>query len=361
MCRDLVVLSLQLQELGEDPGFSKDSPAGERIRADYQDVDARFHRAMLRGSQNEMFHALANPVERALRHRIEQEWEGARGPGSGAGGNKRFPVRPAPLSLWLHRGLAAAVEQGHPEAARTFSRAILSEVAAGPLPLLDGIALEHALPLLDPGSMDADSGGWEQFQHAIKAAVLSSRAAAAALGPIVVMGVAGCGKTTIGQLLAGCLSTSYAEADSFHPAGNVSKMAAGVALTDQDRDPWLQAIAARIGKDSRVVVSCSALKRSYRDVLRRADPRTWFLHLAVDRETAATRVAGRAAHFMPASLVDSQFADLEPLCEEAGLTVDGTLPPEQVLNAVVRALAVAAEGTPASARPSSQTPGTCEC
>jgi gluconokinase len=165
------------------------------------------------------------------------------------------------------------------------------------------------------------------------------------------MGVAGCGKTTAGRVLADCLGVPYAEADSFHPAGNVSKMASGVALTDQDREPWLEAIAERI-RNGCVVVSCSALKRAYRDILRQADPRTWFLHLEVDRETAAARVAGRPAHFMPASLVDSQFEDLQPLHEEAGLTVDSTLPPEQILRAAVNALA-AAQNTPASAWPSS--------
>ncbi len=361
VCRELVLLSRQLKELGEDGRFSEDNPAGQRIRRDYQDVDARFHQALLKGSQNEMFYALKDPVGQALSYRIHREWEGDRGPGSGAGGTKRFPPSPAPLALWLHRGLAAAVEQGLPAAAETFSRAILAEIAADPLPLADGIALDHALALLDSGSMDASSAGWERFQHVIWSAILSSRASAAALGPVVVMGVAGCGKTTIGQLLAGCLRVPYAEADSFHPAGNVSKMEKGIALTDQDRGPWLEAIADRIRRDSCVVVSCSALKRSYRDVLRRADPRAWFLHLAVDRETAAARVAGRATHFMPASLVDSQFADLELLCEEeAGLTVDGTLPPEQIIAAAVRVLAAAADCAPASARSSSSVPGTCE-
>src|SRR5215472_2979997 len=137
-------------------------------------------------------------------------------------------------------------------------------------------------------------------------AIPPSRATGPAAGPIVVMGVAGCGKTTIGRLLASRLGTPYAEADSFHPGGNITKMTSGIPLTDQDREPWLEAIADRIRRDGRLVVSCSALKRSYRDILRQADPRAWFLHLAIDRETAIARVAGRAAHFMPASLVDSQ-------------------------------------------------------
>jgi carbohydrate kinase (thermoresistant glucokinase family) len=341
VCRDLILLSRQLQKLGEDGRFSEDTPAGRRIRESYQDVDARFHEALLKGSQNEMFDALKDPVRQALSYRIHREWAGSRGPGAGAGGTTRFPPRPAPLALWLHRGLAAAVGQGYKEPAETFSRAILAEIGTDSLTSAAGIALEDALTLLDPGSVDAVGGsGRERFQHAIQAAVLSSRASAALDGPAVIMGVAGCGKTTIGQLLAGSLRVPYAEADSFHPAGNVAKMREGTALTDQDREPWLAAIAGRIRQDSRVVVSCSALKRAYRDVLRQADPRAWFLYLEADRETAAARVTGRAAHFMPASLVDSQFADLEPLSEEeAGLTVDGTLPPEQILATAIRALA----------------------
>ena len=362
VCRDLILLSRRLQELGEDGRFSEDNPAGRRIREDYQDVDARFHEALLKGSQNEMFCALKDPVRQALSYRIHREWEGARGHGPGAGGTTRFPPRPAPLALWLHRGLAAAVGQGYQGAAETFSRAILAEIGTDSLPSAAGTALEDAVALLDPGSVDAVGGaGWERFRHAIQAAVLSSHASAALDGPAVIMGVAGCGKTTIGQLLAGSLRVPYAEADSFHPVGNVAKMEAGTALTDQDRGPWLAAIADRIRQDSRVVVSCSALKRSYRDVLRQADPRAWFLHLKVDRETAGARVDARAAHFMPASLVDSQFADLEPLREEeAGLTVDGTLLPEQILATAIRALAAPSDCAPASARCSSPAPGTCQ-
>jgi gluconate kinase/DNA-binding FadR family transcriptional regulator len=302
-CRELVLLSRQLQELGEDDKFSENTPAGRRIRDDYQNVDARFHEALLKGSQNEMFYALREPVRQALSYRIHREWAGIRGPGSGAGGTKRFPPRPAPLSLWLHRGLAAAVGQGDPGAAETFSRAILAEIGADPLSPADGTALEDALEPLDPGAADVGGTGWERFRYAIKAAVLSSAASAAVLGPVVVMGAAGCGTTSIGQLLAGSLGLPYADADSFHPAG-------------------------------RVVVSCSALRRSYREALRQSDPRAWFLHLAIDREIAA----GRAA----ASLADSHFANLEPLHEgEAGLTVDAALPPEQILATAIEALAAA--------------------
>lgn len=176
VCRDLVSLSRQLQELGEDDRFGQISQAGDRVRGDYRDVDAQFHRALLKGSQNEMFIALADPVEKALNYRIQRDWEGARGPGSGAGGNKRFPVSPSPLALWLHRGLAAAVEQGHSSAAEAFSRATLLEFRADPLPLLIGVALEQALAVLDPSCMDPSGEGWDRFTEAVSAAISKAKA-----------------------------------------------------------------------------------------------------------------------------------------------------------------------------------------
>jgi gluconokinase len=157
-------------------------------------------------------------------------------------------------------------------------------------------------------------------------------------GPIVVMGVAGCGKTTIGQLLAGRLGVPYTEADSFHPLTNIQKMHRGIPLTDEDRQPWLAAIAARIREDGGLVVSCSALKRQYREILRQADLRTWFLHLVISQEAATARVAGRTTHFMPASLVNSQFADLEPLIDETGLAINATRRPEEIVSAALDAL-----------------------
>lgn len=158
--------------------------------------------------------------------------------------------------------------------------------------------------------------------------------------PIVVMGVTGCGKTTIGTLLAQRLGVPYLEADDFHPAANVSKMQAGTPLTDEDRQPWLTAIAKHItsGPGPRPVVSCSALKRTYRDLLRQADPRVWFLHLVVDETAASARVAARPGHFMPASLVASQFAALEPLEAESGLAVDATRSPQDIIAAAVHEL-----------------------
>ncbi len=169
---------------------------------------------------------------------------------------------------------------------------------------------------------------------------------------VVVIGVAGSGKTTIGALLAQRLGVAYAEADAFHPAANVAKMAAGQPLADEDRWPWLAAIAAWMRERDQAglggVVSCSALKRRYRDVLRPAASRVWFVQLRVDRALIERRVAERVGHFMPASLVASQFAALEPLAaDEAGAVIDSSQPPERVLAAALASL----PGGPDSARP----------
>jgi gluconokinase len=131
---------------------------------------------------------------------------------------------------------------------------------------------------------------------------------------IVVMGVSGSGKTTVGEQLADRLGWEFADADQFHSAANVAKMHAGTPLTDADRATWLRAIATWIedhvaaGKDG--VVTCSALKRSYRDRLRR--PEVQFVYLEGDRRLIAARMAERRGHFFPAALLDSQFRDLEP-------------------------------------------------
>ncbi|MEV6987116.1 gluconokinase [Sphaerisporangium sp. NPDC051017] len=142
---------------------------------------------------------------------------------------------------------------------------------------------------------------------------------------LVVMGVSGSGKTTVGQALSRRLRVAFADADDFHTPANIAKMSKGIALTDADRLPWLRAIggwlAAHDGAGG--VASCSALKRSYRDVLRAAAPRVVFVHLDGDVEEVRRRVAGRTGHFMPASLVSSQFAALEPLGPgERGIVLD---------------------------------------
>ena len=132
---------------------------------------------------------------------------------------------------------------------------------------------------------------------------------------VVVMGVSGSGKTTVGAALAQRLRVPFADADDFHPEANSAKMSAGIPLTDDDRGPWLATIASWLGEHatSGGVASCSALKRAYRDVLAAAAPQVFFVHLHGDPDVIAARVAGRPGHFMPAALVESQFATLEPL------------------------------------------------
>jgi gluconokinase len=158
---------------------------------------------------------------------------------------------------------------------------------------------------------------------------------------VVVMGVAGCGKTVVGEALAARLGWHMIEGDRLHPPANVERMSAGLALTDQHRWGWLDAIGAEIAAAERdgagAIAACSALKRKYRDRLRGFVRPILFIHLAVDKATASQRVASRQGHFMPASLVDSQFADLEPPgAGEAAITLDAGQP---VADIVARALA----------------------
>ncbi|MFI9821950.1 gluconokinase [Streptomyces sp. NPDC052013] len=165
---------------------------------------------------------------------------------------------------------------------------------------------------------------------------------------VVVMGVAGTGKTTIGPLLAARFGVPYAEGDDFHPQANIAKMSAGTPLTDEDRWPWLDAIGGwaqeRAGLGG--VVSCSALKRSYRDRLRAAAPGVVFLHLTGDRALIEDRMSHRKGHFMPTALLDSQFATLQPLePDEAGAAVAVTGSPEEITARAVTALEALPEPT----------------
>ena len=159
---------------------------------------------------------------------------------------------------------------------------------------------------------------------------------------VVVMGVSGCGKSTVGAALASRLGVEYADADDFHPAANIAKMAAGQPLDDTDRAPWLAAVAAWLGLHTTTggVASCSALRRRYRDTLRTGAPGAVMLHLAGPPEVVARRVAGRSGHFMPATLVGSQFAALEPLgADERGRTVSMGLPVNEIVERFLRWLA----------------------
>ena len=150
--------------------------------------------------------------------------------------------------------------------------------------------------------------------------------------PVIVMGVSGCGKTSVGERLANALNCRFIEGDSLHPPANIAKMSAGIPLSDEDRWPWLDLIGGLIGESvargERVIVSCSALKKIYRDRLRAAaGGRLAFVYLEGSRAVFDQRMKARAGHFMPASLLDSQFATLEPPTGEPGVvTVDVDLP-----------------------------------
>ena len=156
------------------------------------------------------------------------------------------------------------------------------------------------------------------------------------------MGVSGCGKTTIGDLVARELGVRFLDGDSLHPVENVAKMAAGTPLTDEDRWPWLATVGAELaaaGPDG-LVLACSALKRGYRDAIRAQAPETVFLHLHGSREVLGGRIEGRSGHFMPATLLDSQLATLEPLeADEAGTVVDIAAPVEHVVAAALAGVA----------------------
>lgn len=201
-----------------------------------------------------------------------------------------------------------------------------------------------------PGGTRPAGGGRDQGRegHHARPAALPP-----AGGVVIVMGVAGTGKTTVGALLAEALAVPYAEADSFHPPENVAKMTAGEPLDDTDRQPWLDAIGRWAGerRESGGVVSCSALKRAYRDRLRAAAPGVFFVHLTGDRALIARRMEQRRDHFMPLTLLDSQFATLQPLQrDEAGTAVPVCADPGTVTRralAAVREWSAVPEGPPA--------------
>ena len=160
---------------------------------------------------------------------------------------------------------------------------------------------------------------------------------------LVLMGVSGCGKTTAALNLHNALGWPVAEADDFHPKVNIDKMSRGIALTDEDRWPWLKSMrdwmSERATEDVKTIVTCSALKRSYRDLLSGAQGRVFFIHLLAQPDELQERMAHREGHFMPSSLLPSQFATLEPLSDdEDGVTVVSRATPEETFEAILAAL-----------------------
>lgn len=150
------------------------------------------------------------------------------------------------------------------------------------------------------------------------------------------MGVSGCGKTTIGQLLADRLGYPFLDADEFHPPGNVAKMAAGTPLTDDDRRPWLELLNGKLRAQENAVLACSALKETYRLALSQGLTGCRVVHLRGSVELIRSRLAERKHRYMPASLLDSQFATLE--LPVGALVVDIARPPERCVEDIVNAL-----------------------
>ena len=153
---------------------------------------------------------------------------------------------------------------------------------------------------------------------------------------IVVMGVSGCGKSTVMQALAGEFGWATAEADDFHSPANVAKMRSGTPLTDADRGPWLAALAEWIGERERAgenaLVTCSALRRAYRDRLRLGHASVWFAHLVLDPAVIADRLEHRRGHYMPPGLLSSQLETLEPLePDEPGAAITANRPPPEIV------------------------------
>ncbi len=154
---------------------------------------------------------------------------------------------------------------------------------------------------------------------------------------IILMGVAGCGKSSVGAALSAQMGIPYLDGDDLHPALNVTKMAAGHALTDDDRWPWLDLVAQRLHMDAPIIIGCSALRRAYRDRLRTAGA-VQFVHLAGSRALIGARMAARSGHFMPPALLDSQFATLEIPDATEAITVQIDQPLVQIVQDILAQL-----------------------
>jgi gluconokinase len=162
---------------------------------------------------------------------------------------------------------------------------------------------------------------------------------------VVVMGVSGSGKTTVARGISAATGLLFAEADEFHSPESVAKMTAGVALDDEDRRPWLERLATWMGERAAAgestVIACSALRRAYRDTLRSGPPSLDFVHLAGSADVIRDRLAARTGHYMPASLLDSQLATLEPFRpDELGVVLDVTLSPDELVARAISVLAL---------------------
>ena len=157
---------------------------------------------------------------------------------------------------------------------------------------------------------------------------------------VIVMGVSGVGKTTVGLLLAKALDAEFAEGDSYHPKANVEKMRHGIPLDDEDRRPWLETLSAEIGRwlaeERTAVLACSALRQAYRDILAARRPGVHFVHLVGEEALLRSRLARRRDHYMPPSLLSSQLATLE--CPKDAITIDVSGTPEAIVEQIRAAL-----------------------